>query len=486
MGSRPIGSASFRIFEPMHDRLSTATPDLGLPVQSETTDPQAWQWSNFLDHLGRFGVQLGLERMTGLLERLGQPQQGIPVIHVAGTNGKGSVCAMLSHILWAAGYRVGRYSSPHLVSWRERIWVNGQWIPMVEWSRLLYDLAQILKSYPPDQECPTQFEVSTAAAWLYFQAQKVDIVVLEVGLGGRLDATRVGIEPVATIITSIGMDHWQRLGDTLPQIAAEKAAIACTGIPMISAPQVPEVLEVICRQAQQVQAPLQVVDPVEWALPDLNQRESNHTEFGQPGIRWKGETYPLPLRGNVQLINSALALATVEVLRQQGYAITSDQIRQGLAQTQWPGRLQTIELGGQTLLLDGAHNLPAAVALRQYLDQTMSGSICWFVAMLETKDAAGILKMLLRPGDQVYTLPINDHLGIPPQMLATIAEQAQPALTAVTALGSLHQWQELLAHWDGLTLPKEPQTLPQNLVVCGSLYLIGQIMQECLGWELAH
>ncbi len=446
---------------------STVRPEIWIPAQEKS-----WQWPTFLEQLGRFGVQLGLERMAGLLDRLGQPQQGIPVIHVAGTNGKGSVCAMLSQIFRAAGYRVGRYSSPHLVSWRERVWVDGDWIPESEWSRLLFELAQVLQSYPPDQEWPTQFEVTTAAAWLYFCAQKVDLVVLEVGLGGRLDATRVGIDPVVTVITSIGMDHWQRLGETLPQIAAEKAAIACPGIPLISAPQDPEVLAVLQAQAQRVLAPLQIVEPLTWAID----QDKNGI---QSGIQWQGHVLPMPLRGDVQLTNAALALATVEALRQQGYLISDSQISQGLAQTQWPGRLQTLRLAGHTLLVDGAHNLPAAIALRRYLDHHRPGSLCWFVGILETKDAAGILKVLLQPGDQVFTLPIQDHLGIPPQVLASIARQVQPQLSHVSALDSLQSWQELLHRWD-------PQRYQDHLVVCGSLYLIGQIMQECLGWELAR
>lgn len=444
---------------------STTGPQLWIPAQEKS-----WRWSTFLEQLGRFGVQLGLERMTGLLDRLGQPQQGIPVIHVAGTNGKGSVCALLSQILRAAGYRVGRYSSPHLVSWRERVWVDGDWIPESEWSRLLFELAQVLQDYPPDQEWPTQFEVTTAAAWLYFCAQQVDLVVLEVGLGGRLDATRVGIEPIATVITSIGMDHWQRLGETLPLIAAEKAAIACPGIPLISAPQDPEVLAVLQAQAQRVLAPLQIVDPLTWATDQSGI---------QIGIQWQGQVLPMPLRGDVQLTNSALALATAEALRRRGYLISDSHLSQGLAQTQWPGRLQTLMLAGHSLLVDGAHNLPAAIALRRYLDQHCPGSLCWFVGILETKDAAGILKVLLQPGDQVYTLPIQDHLGIPPEVLASIARQVQPRLSHLSALDSLQSWQELLKSWD-------PQGRPDHLVVCGSLYLIGQIMQECLGWDLAR
>lgn len=486
-------------------------------------DP-TWDWEYFLDSLGRFGVQLGLERMEQLLDRLGHPQQGIPVIHVAGTNGKGSVCALLSHVLHAAGYRVGRYISPHLISWRERIWVDGAWIPLQTWQQILWELSQVLQTYPPDQDPPTQFEVATAAAWIYFRQQQVDWVVLEVGLGGRLDATNVGIDPKVSIITSIGWDHWQRLGHSLELIAGEKAGICKPGVPVITAPQVESVLRVLETKAAAKASPLQIVTPAEWVDPQQ--------------IRWRDQVYPLPLRGDVQLINSALALTAIERLQQQGWPIPFTAVQTGFSHTHWPGRLQIIHLQGQPILLDGAHNGPSAQALRQFIDQHLQGSVTWLIGILSTKDVEGILQVLLRPGDSVITLPVASHMACDPDDLATLAQQIQPQLEHCQSCHNLQDLQVWLAQRSNtsnsvasdsvasaegdrdptlrdlkpaqdLQPPQDPDPLvplptqaslldpgqgstplqrepiPQ-LVLCGSLYLIGQVMQECLGWDLAQ
>jgi len=177
---------------------------------------------SLLQPFQRFGVNLGLERIKNLLEILGNPQDKIPIIHVTGTNGKGSVCAYLSSILSTAGYKVGRYISPHLIDWTERISINGENIETATIENLLKYIQSLID---PQQESPTQFEVITAAAWLYFAQEKVDIAVMEVGLGGRLDATNVCAQPLVTVITSISREHWQNLGPTVADIAGEKAGI---------------------------------------------------------------------------------------------------------------------------------------------------------------------------------------------------------------------------------------------------------------------
>lgn len=435
------------------------------PATPAQPDPRStledWDWQQFLSALGRFGVDLSLERMVELLERLGHPQRGIPVIHVAGTNGKGSVCALVSQVLRAAGYRVGRYISPHLIDWRERIWVNGEWIPSADWSALLFELQQHLKQYPESLPYPTQFEVVTAATWLYFRQQQVDLAVMEVGLGGRLDATNAAIDAAVTVITCIGWDHWQRLGHSLSAIAREKAGIIKPGVPLICGPQVMEVLEVIQETSQQLSAPLQGV------------RLARRVEVDQ--IEWEGKRFPLPLQGEIQLINGAIALQTIQALRDQGWQISDLSIREGFAQTRWPGRLHSIQIEGRQVLVDGAHNQPAALALREYLDRLGSGSITWFMGILETKDIKGICRTLLRPGDRLYTLPVADHVGINPDHLLEIALQIEPELSHGESVEDLKSWQRLLAQED----------LGERLVLCGSLYLIGQVMETCLGWEIA-
>ncbi len=186
-----------------------------------------------LQTYARFGVDLGLERIELVLANLGNPHHRVPIIHVAGSNGKGSVCAYLSAVLTAAGYRTGRYTSPHLINWTERICIDDQ---PISWADLQTNLAAVEEAVSSADPIPTQFEIFTAAAWHYFAAQQVDVAVVEVGLGGRLDATNVCDRPLATVIVSISRDHWQRLGNTLAKIAREKAGILKPGVAAIGRP----------------------------------------------------------------------------------------------------------------------------------------------------------------------------------------------------------------------------------------------------------
>ncbi|MEM9154622.1 MAG: folylpolyglutamate synthase/dihydrofolate synthase family protein [Cyanobacteria bacterium P01_F01_bin.33] len=424
--------------------------------------PADFDAETYLDSLTHFGIQLGLERIEALLDVLGQPQQGLPVIHVAGTNGKGSVCALVSQAIAAAGYRVGRYTSPHLVDWRERIWVQGQWISIANWNSVLWQVKQALQAYPAALDPPTQFEVVTAAAWLYFRQQAVEIAVIEVGLGGRLDSTNAGISPCVSAITSIGWDHWQRLGNSLAAIAAEKAGIVRTGIPVVSAPQVPIVQEVLRARARELDAPLTVVEPARAIALHL--------------AEWQGQTYPRPFTGSVQLENLAIALQILATLRQAGWHLPENAIQTGFADARWPGRLQWVELCDRKVLLDGAHNVPAAIALRQYLDTLPypQRPTTWLMAVLKTKDAAGICQHLLRKGDRLYALPLLGHTAHLPAELIQIALAAQPHLSKTRALATLDH------------LPACLESIPDGegpIIACGSLYLLGDIMKRYLEWQ---
>jgi dihydrofolate synthase / folylpolyglutamate synthase len=405
----------------------------------------------FLDRFGKFGIHLGLERIQQLLADLGNPHTRVPIIHVAGTNGKGSVCAYLSSILQAAGYRVGRYISPHLVDWRERICINSQWISD---ENLMAALLQVQQAIIPAQ-MPTQFEVITAAAWWYFAQQKVDIAVIETGLGGRLDATNVCDRPLVSVITSISMDHWQRLGSTLGAIAGEKAGIIKPRCPAIIGEVSEAAKAVIAAKIHDCDAPVTWVKAATKTIT---------------GAEWEGISYPLTLLGKHQLINSAIALATIQALQQQGWHIDQDAIAQGMRQTQWQGRLQWIEyrLNDQThkLLIDGAHNVAAAEYLRQFIDEAFPQKrIHWVVGMLDTKDSQGILKALLRHGDLLSTVPVSSHQSADPQELADIGNSIveQPA----TSFPDLPSALESAFVNSDLDL----------VVLCGSLYLVGELLQ---------
>lgn len=403
-----------------------------------------------LQRYERFGIHLGLEASHRLLEALSNPHRQVPIIHVAGTNGKGSVCAYLSSVLTAAGYRVGRYTSPHLVGWTERICINQQPIEAEQ----LYAALQRVDATATNPT-PTQFEVLTAAAWCCFA--DVDIAVIEVGLGGRLDATNVCASPLVSVITSIGRDHWQRLGSTLADIAFEKAGILKQGCPAVIGP-LPE-------PAQQVvqQRVAELGCPARWPQPAASIRSAN------PGTQRavaEDITYELGLLGDLQLVNSAVAIATLTTLRKQGWKISDDAISTGMAAATWPGRLQWIQWQGKSLLLDGAHNEGAAQALRQYVDSLVPGSVHWLMGMLSTKDHAAVFKALLRPGDRLSLVPVSGHSSADPQMLQSLALEICPQLAVCQIYPSLAT---------GLQALMEPSDMK---VLCGSLYLVGQFLGQ--------
>ncbi|WP_283765468.1 bifunctional folylpolyglutamate synthase/dihydrofolate synthase [Roseofilum capinflatum] len=389
-------------------------------------------------------VHLGLDRIKHLLAALGNPQDRVPLIHVAGTNGKGSVCAYIGSILEAAGYGVGRYTSPHLRDWTERICINGQAIAPED---LYNNLVKVLEVVNPE-DSPTQFELFTAAAWLYFADQECDVGVMEVGLGGRLDATNVCDRPLATVIVSIGWDHWQVLGPTLGDIAREKAGILKADCPAIIGAVPPEAKTVIQERIQALNCPA-IYPP---AAQDL----------GGGKARFADIEYQLPLVGAHQLQNSALAIATIQSLPPSGWTISPQAIQQGIARTQWPGRLEWSIWKHQRILIDGAHNPESAIVLRHYLDTLEPTPIHWVMGMLSTKSHTEILQILLRPGDRLFTVPVPDSNCASPQELVELAQTLQPDLC------SGEPYADLADALDAAAIDSSGLT-----VVCGSLYLLG-------------
>lgn len=423
--------------------------------------------TSILKPFQRFGVHLGLERIQQLLANLGNPHHRVPVIHVAGTNGKGSVCAYLSSVLTQAGYRVGRYTSPHLVDWTERICLNEQ--PISD-SALQQLLLQVRDAISPEEESPTQFEVITAAAWLYFAQSGVDVAVVEVGLGGRLDATNVCARPLVSIITSISREHWQQLGPTLADIAREKAGILKPGCPAVVG-ALPPAAEAVVRSRI-----IELDCPAVWPKPALELR-TTESEFPvwlclPENLRWaqrwasfQGVVYPLPLLGAIQLSNSAVALAALQILQQMGWEISEEAIATGMAKTSWLGRLQWRTWQNHRLLIDGAHNPAAAQALRQYVDTLEAKAITWVMGMLSTKEHADIFTALLRPADRLYLVPVPDHSSADPAELAVLAYKICPELAACHTYSNL------------FTALEAAVASPENLIVlCGSLYLVGHFL----------
>lgn len=410
----------------------------------------------FLYGLRLFGAKFGLENTFKLAALAGNPQEKLRFIHVAGTNGKGSTCAMLESIYRAAGLRVGLFTSPHLVSFRERIQVNRQLVSENDVVRLVTEIQPLLKQFPADHH-PTFFEVVTVMALKFFAAQKCDLVIWETGLGGRLDATNI-VTPLASVITNIAFDHQQWLGDTLEKIAAEKAGIIKPGVPVLTATDASEALAVIEKVAHKQNAPLTIVGQASRLSPSKKRFET-------------GTTPVLPLAGEHQKINAALAVATVEILQPE-IPVGEVAIRAGLASVNWPGRLQLIQTpDGQKILLDGAHNAAGAMALRAALERDVANPrpILIFGALADKKweEICAILAPL---AVQVFTVPVASDRTADPSELAAAFRTANPRLEAVAKANLT----------DALNACKHKPFI----VITGSLYLVGEALEQ-LGFSPA-
>ncbi|MDD3013772.1 MAG: bifunctional folylpolyglutamate synthase/dihydrofolate synthase [Candidatus Gastranaerophilales bacterium] len=321
---------------------------------------------------GKFHISLGLERIGRVLELLDNPHETLKVIHVAGTNGKGSTCAMLSSVLTEAGYKTGFYSSPHLVEYIERIKINDIEISEEDFARLVF---KVIETADKAEVHVTEFEILTAAAFLHFKENEVDFAVLETGLGGRLDATNVVKKPILTILTSIDFDHTDRLGDTIEQIAFEKAGIIKNNVPVITLKD-NNGLEIIKNISSDKSSELILADS-----SDIN-------------------NYEISLSGLWQLKNLSLVLESVKYLNKTGLTISDQALRCGLKNTNWPARFQYIE--DKKLILDGAHNLSGAILLKESLDFYFPAQKrIWIYSSLNTKDYKSIINTLFRPGDIV-------------------------------------------------------------------------------------
>jgi len=459
-----------------------------LPRRPEIGDAQQRVPTNIIDYpeaiqylygLRLFGAKFGLENTFRLAALAGNPQDRLRFIHVAGTNGKGSTCAILESIYRAAGLRTGLFTSPHLVSFRERIQVNRQLISESEVVRLVEELRrtgvapvsiqEIPESKTKDGDrrdaCPTFFEFITVMALKYFAEQKCDLVIWETGLGGRLDATNI-VTPLASVITNIQFDHQQWLGDTLEKIAAEKAGIVKPGVPVLTAADEPEALAVIEKTAREKNAPLIKV-----------------ISANKLAALFRGAA-TLPLLGDHQKLNATLALATVEAL-QSNIPVSATAVRTGLETVNWPGRLQQVTLpNGQRILLDGAHNVAGAKALREVLMGTPGTAsancersvslavlvpgapITLILGALQDKDWPQICKILAPMAARIFTVPVASERTADARELVAACRAANPA-AKIAACDSLRRALDLAAS-------------DRFVVVTGSLYLVGEAL-ELLG-----
>lgn len=370
--------------------------------------------------------RLGLERIRQLLERLGRPQDRLRFVHVAGTNGKGSTCAYLASVLQAAGFRTGLFTSPYLMAFEERIRVDGRTISLADLTEVTLAVREHAEAMAGQTgEHPTEFELMTAVALEHFARQGCDIVVLEVGLGGRLDSTNAIDAPEAAVIARIGLDHTKLLGNTLAAIAAEKAGIVKPGVPVVSWPQDPEALGVIEQAALSCGSVLTVPDLAKLDVHPVEPRAAG-TEPGSHDVlvrpfAYCGVRYETQLLGSYQPANAALAIEAVRVLRERGWDVPDEALRAGIAAARWEGRFEIVAGGDHapTVVVDGGHNPQGAQALADSLADVFPGRKAVFViGVLEDKDYPAMLETVLPLGSAFVVVTPDNPRALPAAKLA--------------------------------------------------------------------
>lgn len=419
---------------------------------------------DIIEGLSRFGWRLELDRIKRLLNELDNPQDKIPVIHIGGTNGKGSVSRMISSVLMKAGYRVGLYTSPHLHSTRERIQINNELIDRDSFVNILKDILPVIEGLiEKDSEFYlTQFEILTAMAFLYFLKANVDIIVLEVGLGGRLDATNVVSNPLVSIITNVDWDHMDRLGNTLSLIGREKAGIIRKGVPVVTG-AIGEGLEVIIDTAKSLDAPLYCFwrdFSIDWYV--LSQ---TGTEIGFKNEK-KKDNFFSSLKGIYQVENTAISVMALELLKER-LSLSDADIVEGLRDTFWAGRMELVSKN-PIILLDGAHNRGGAEKLAKSIAIIFDLKPTLVVGMLKDKDAYGILNSMIPyvKGNIIVTAPKSNR-ALSSTSLAKVVEDLGGKPIIVPDVKE--------AVKVGLDLEKE------FLCVMGSLYTVAEAREFLLG-----
>ncbi len=411
-------------------------------------------------------TNFSLSRMNRLLKAVGNPHKKIKAVHIAGTKGKGSTATMLANMLQGCGYAVGLYTSPHLVDIRERITVNGQLIPEARMTRIIAKIATVVKRMTKDP--PTFFEIMTAAAWMHFIDQKVDIAVVETGLGGRLDSTNV-IKPAACGITSISFDHTAQLGKSLSKIAEEKAGIFKSGVPVVSAPQAPEVKRVLKRAATKNRAPLRFTgEDIEFSYRFESSRAVGpHTRVCLTTTTSRFEHLHVPLLGEHQAINCGVALGLVDALKEKGFEIDDQKVIDGLAAVNLQGRMEMISEEPR-ILVDGAHNASSVEALVRAIGQNIPYDSMVLIFGCQTdKDVKGMLKQIRYGADKVIFVGTSSPRSADPHDLA--AEFGELSGKMAQVADSVSEALDIAAH-----------AVDRDDLICvtGSFYLVGKVKAE--------
>lgn len=405
----------------------------------------------YIENFGWSTTRLGLDRTRQLLAQLGDPQKQLKFIHVAGSNGKGSTCAMLDAILRAAGYKVGLYISPYIQDFCERMQVGGWNIPGERLAKLT---EKVRTAADAMDDHPSQFELVTAIAMEYFYEEACDIVVLEVGMGGALDSTNVIDAPELALITNIGLEHTEYLGHTLEEIAATKAGIIKPGCHCVCYDGAPQVTEVIRRICAEKSVPFIGVD-------FSHMRKLNCTLDGQD-ILWRETPYHLHLIGQHQLHNAALVLSAVEILRQRGWHIAETAVAKGLAEVRWPARFEVLSRD-PLFILDGGHNPQCAQAMAGCLSELFPGQkVTFLMGILADKDYQAVIHTLLPYAKEFVCVTPHNSRGLSAQALCdTLTEMGAAAAACDTVEQGIST---------ALTRSKGGVT-----VAFGSLYLAGEV-----------
>lgn len=420
---------------------------------------------NYITNVGNFGSNYGLERTFRLLELLGDPQNELKFIHVAGTNGKGSTTSMISKILMEGGYKVGMYTSPFLEEFEERIQINNNNIAKKELASLITEIKVVVdKVIEEGYNHPTEFEIITVLMFLYFKRERVDFGVVEVGLGGRLDSTNV-INPLLSVIMSISKDHEGILGNTLTEIAKEKAGIIKAGVPVVMYPQKDEVLNVIKERCSETKSELIVIDENSCKLVDINKSELYSvisTKFENEEVKFN-----LSLLGDHQVLNASVAIKVIESLNQRTVtSISKDCIESALRSVTWMGRFEVISKN-PLVIIDGAHN-PQGIEmlchnLRKYFD---FNDMYLIMGVLKDKDVEDMLSNISSMAKEIVTLTPNSPRALSSDELRNKIIQYNSNCNAGQNYKKAYNDVYNKANEDDLIL------------VCGSLYMIGDFRKQ--------
>ncbi len=383
----------------------------------------------FLEDCNQYAGEFTLEPLQEMLRRLGDPQEELSFVHIAGTNGKGSVLAYVSTVLKETGYRVGRYISPTIFSYRERIQVNEQYITKEALVRLTERIRAVGEQMLSEGlSHPTMFEAETALAFLYFAEQKCDLVVLECGMGGRLDATNVIRHTIVAVLASISMDHMGFLGNTLSEIAQNKAGIIKPGCTVVTVKQEPEAEAAVLLQAEAQGCTVVTADPAR----AVNRKRGLFSQVFDYGERKAAE---ISLSGEYQFANAALALEVIDVMREKGYGIPEEAVRKGLKETVWTGRFSVIAKA-PCVIVDGAHNRDAAGKLARTIENYLGGKrLIYIMGVLADKEYEAVIRQTARYASEIITVMTPDNVrALPAEKLAEAVVVYNPHVQAAESI----------------------------------------------------